>query len=488
MRSLWIRLIGAFAAVITVMLAVLIVIVNVIARREYDLFVLRNSQAIIRQIAPVLAESYIENGDWQEAQAILTNPVTPRGQQLPQPGRGAEQGAGGGNAGPRSGPMGEHMAGMMGDPDVWAILGFDMVLADSNSTVVADTSNTRIRQQLSAATLNAGTQIIVNGLPVGTLLVVLPDSGAVRSNEFLTEVRRGVWVAAIAAGAVALVMGTLIFQRMIRPLRDLQKAAQRVAQGDLTARVDGIAGDEIGEVGLAFNQMAQNLSDQQTLRKQMVADIAHELRNPISVMQGTLEAMQDGLITPDPGEIQELHSDVRRLARLVEDLRTLSLADAGQLTLRRERINPAVLAEHVVSRMGAIAAERGVSLTLEALPDTPDVDADEDRLTQVLGNLVDNALRHTPRGGHVRVRVAQQPGEVQVEVVDDGPGIAAGDLPYVFERFWRGDRSRSRDSGGSGLGLAIVRQLTELHGGRVSVDSAPGRGTTFRVILPALLT
>jgi signal transduction histidine kinase len=382
--------------------------------------------------------------------------------------------------------MDEHMAGMMGDSDVWSVLGFDMVLVDSSSTIVADTSNSRIGQQLSSATLTAGTQVIVNGEPVGTLLVILPDAGAVQSNEFLTEVRRGVWVAALAAGAVALIMGTLIFQRMIRPLRDLQKAAHRVAQGDLTARVDDIAGDEIGEVGLAFNRMAQNLSDQQTLRKQMVADIAHELRNPISVMQGTLEAMQDGLITPDPGEIQELHSDVRRLARLVEDLRTLSLADAGQLTLLLERINPVVLAEHVVSRMGAIAAERGVSLTLEALPNTSEVDADEDRLAQVLGNLVDNALRHTPRGGHVQVRVAEQPGEVRVEVADDGPGIAAGDLPYVFERFWRGDKSRSRDSGGSGLGLAIVRQLTELHGGRVSVDSAPGRGATFRVILPAL--
>ncbi len=482
MRSLWVRLIGAFAAVIVVMLAVIIVIVNIIARREYDLFVIRNSQAIIRQIGPVLAQSYDDNGDWRDAQSILINPAIPRGQGEGQR-RGPEQTSPGGAG---SSPMAEHMAAMRDDSDVWAVLGFDMVLADGSGMVVADTSDIRIGQELSSASLSAGTKILVNGIPVGTLLVVLPDANAVQSNEFLQEVRRGVWLAALAAGAVALLMGTLVFQRMIRPLRELQKAAHQVAQGDLTTRVDANSHDEIGEVGLAFNKMAERLSDQQNLRKQMVADIAHELRNPISVMQGTLEAMQDGLIEPDPGEIQELHSDVRRLARLVEDLRTLSLADAGQLTLLRERINPAALAEHVVSRMGALAAERGVALSLEAHPDTSEVDADEDRLAQVLGNLVDNALRHTPRGGHVRVRVAEKPGEVQVEVADDGPGIPTGDLPFVFERFWRGDKSRSRDSGGSGLGLAIVRQLTELHGGTVSVFSAPGKGATFRVSLPAL--
>jgi two-component system sensor histidine kinase BaeS len=176
---------------------------------------------------------------------------------------------------------------------------------------------------------------------------------------------------------------------------------------------------------------------------------------------------------------------VRRLGRLVEDLRTLSLGDAGQLTLLRESVDVGGLAEHVASRMVPIASERGVDLNIEMRGNLPNVNADEDRLAQVITNLVDNALRHTPRGGAVTVRAKPDNGHVVLEVADTGPGIPPADQPYLFERFWRADQSRNRNSGGSGLGLAIVRQLVELHGGSIGVESKLGAGATFRVSLPA---
>jgi signal transduction histidine kinase len=314
--------------------------------------------------------------------------------------------------------------------------------------------------------------------------VVNPRAESPSRRSFLSAVNRAALLAAVTAGGFALVMGTLLFLRITRPLRQLQQAAQTVAAGDLEARVRITSKDELGAVGQAFNQMAARLDEQQRLRKQMVADIAHELRTPISVMQGTLEAMLDGVLQPDPAELRDLHGETRRLARLIEDLRTLSLADAGQLTLERRPVNPAALIERVVGRMAPLAESRQIALATAINEPLLSIEADEDRLAQVLTNLIDNALRYTPSGGHVRVQARQADGALHVAVADDGPGIAAEDAPYVFERFWRGDRSRSRHGGGSGIGLAIAKHLVEMHGGTIGVESEVGKGSTFRVRLP----
>jgi two-component system, OmpR family, sensor histidine kinase BaeS len=204
-----------------------------------------------------------------------------------------------------------------------------------------------------------------------------------------------------------------------------------------------------------------------------MADVAHELRTPLSGIQGTVEAMQDGVFAFTPNNLDAIHEQVLLLNRLVEDLRTLANAEAGQLSLHREAVDLAQVAARQRTVQIPHFQQKGVTLTLNASADLPRVDGDEERLGQVLGNLLANALRHTPTGGHVDVQLSAADGQVHLAVIDDGEGIAPEDLPHVFDRFYRGDRSRSRLSGGSGLGLAIVRQLVEAHGGAIRVASPP---------------
>ncbi|MDO8531867.1 MAG: ATP-binding protein [Dehalococcoidia bacterium] len=297
--------------------------------------------------------------------------------------------------------------------------------------------------------------------------------------EFLTTVNQSLWLAGGIAVLAAVGLGLLLARQMAMPLRGLTVAARRIAGGALDERVPVATRDEIGELAASFNAMAEALARNETLRRNMIADIAHELRTPLSVLQGKLEAIQDGVAQPTPREVASLHEEVMLLARLVADLRTLSLADAGQLELRREPVDLAAVAQRVVRAMRAQSEGKGVALTLDLQSGGLSALADPDRVVQVMENLLSNAIRHTPTGGRVDVRVSARDGQVRLTVADSGPGIPSDDLPHVFERFYRADRSRSRASGGSGLGLAIVRHLMEAMGGRVDVESQPGRGATF---------
>ncbi len=464
-RSLWFKLVGAFAAVIAVVLLAIVLIVTLGAAHGFDLYVTQSGKAWGERLAPRLADQYAQNGDWGDAQAILLSPW-----EIQEPQRRQGQGIMGG-------------PGHMSSGIMWETMGFHLVLADADGWVVADTGSRFQGQSLPPDLLAQGTAIISHGEQVGTLLVINPQVENPARRAFLTGISRAIVPAALVAGGLALLMGTLLFLRITSPLRKLQQATQALAAGDLEARVPVSSQDELGQVAQSFNQMAARLDQQQQLRKQMVADIAHELRTPISVMQGTLEAMLDGVLKPEPGELQGLHAETRRLARLVEDLRLLSLADAGQLTLEHSRLNLSALAERVVSRMEPLAQLRNIALRVESDP-LPDVEGDPDRLAQVLTNLIDNALRYTQPGGQVTIRLARHDGQVHLTVTDSGPGIPPEELPFVFERFWRGDKSRSRDSGGSGIGLAVVKQLVNLHGGTVNVESQLGKGSVFQVLLP----
>lgn len=479
MHSLWIKLIAAFGAVIAVALVVVIVAANAVTTRQFDLYVTRSGEAWSEQLVPLLAQGYAETGGWEQASSLLENPWTV--------GSGGRQGWGG-PPGMMDDP--DHMPMMGGANSMWRSMGLRLIVADADGQVVADSSHELEGDTLSAGLLSQGGPIVIDGQRVGTLLAVQVNDRAEARWNFIFGVSRAVTLAGLAAGLFALLIGTLFSRRITRPLRRLQQAAQTVAAGDLAARVPVASRDELGEVADAFNRMAERLSEQQKLRQQMVADIAHELRTPVSIMQGTLEAMMDGVLPPSPDELRDLHGDVRRLARLVEDLRTLSLAEAGQLTLEHGEVDAAALAQYVAGRMAPLAAERGVTLDVEngaGAGQAPAalLHADEDRLSQILTNLLDNAIRHTPSGGRVTLRTLRAGDNVILEVSDTGTGIPLEDQPYVFERFWRGDRSRSRESGGSGLGLAIVRQLVALHGGTIGVNSRPGAGSTFSVTIPA---
>lgn len=307
---------------------------------------------------------------------------------------------------------------------------------------------------------------------------------------YLAAINEALWVAGGLAALVAVAVGLVLARQISRPLRDLTFAARRMAGGDLEGRVPIRSRDELGELAAAFNSMAEAVGRQQALRRRMAADVAHELRTPLAVIQADLEAMLDGVRPLSAEAVAEVHGETRLLSRLIDDLRDLSLAETGQLPLRKEPTDLAELARTSAARFAPRAEERGVGLEVGTAEDLPRADVDPDRISQILGNLLENALRHTPPGGKVELRVGpgERPATLQATVRDTGPGIPAEHLPNVFEHFYRADRARSRSAGGSGIGLAVVKQLVEAHGGQVWVESPPGRGATFGLALPAAPT
>lgn len=308
-----------------------------------------------------------------------------------------------------------------------------------------------------------------------------------------------VWVGGCGLSlALPLLAGALaarVFRGIATPLADVMAAADAVAEGDLSVRVSAHEPGEFGQLARSFNRMAEELERADQQRRNLTADVAHELRTPLHIIQGNLEGVLDGVYEPTAEHIDATLDETRLLARLVDDLRTLSLAEAGQLPLVWESVNVAELLADVDTSFSGQAEAAGVDLCVgtDGDPSAMVVIADAGRLDQVLGNLIANALRHTPAGGTITLwarpapAAAGAPGHdgVRIVVRDTGEGIPAKDLPYIFDRFWRGDRSRSHaDGAGSGLGLAIARQLIQLHGGRIEVESQIGQGTTFTIELP----
>jgi two-component system OmpR family sensor kinase/two-component system sensor histidine kinase BaeS len=311
-----------------------------------------------------------------------------------------------------------------------------------------------------------------------------------REPTFFSNVWRSFVIAALVIGFVLFGLAVLFARRLNQPLRGLIVASELLAAGKLDTRVPGANVRELDELANAFNRMADSLASADMQRRQMTADIAHELRTPLSIMRGRLEGLQDGVYQATPDQIDALLKETSLLERLVDDLRLLALAEAGQLPLCRDACDPIELIDAMASSFGKQAAQQGVTLVVDTPDDLPTIDADPQRLMQVLRNLIGNALRHTPEGGQITL-LAQlnnadptMPVIVDLLVRDTGSGIAAEDLPKVFDRFWRADRSRTRGSGGAGLGLAIVKQIVVAHGGSVGVESTIGEGTIFRVTIP----
>jgi two-component system sensor histidine kinase BaeS len=289
-------------------------------------------------------------------------------------------------------------------------------------------------------------------------------------------------MAAAASGVFVVSLGT---RRMLAPVRTLTTAARRLGTGDLSQRVPLAGRDEVGELATTFNEMANDLERAEKQRQVMTAGIAHELRTPLSNVQGYLEAIIDGVVAPDTDTIDTLHEQTMHLSRLVEDLRLTATAEAGALRLEYSPLQIEDIAAETVEAFRTRASKQRVNLVLDAAPDLPAVMADHTRVYQVVTNLVENALMHTPSGGTVDISVARTADDfVRIEVTDTGPGIPPEELPLIFEQFYRVDRSRSRQTGGAGLGLTIVKRLVEAHGGRVGADSAIGRGTRVSVELP----
>jgi signal transduction histidine kinase len=287
-----------------------------------------------------------------------------------------------------------------------------------------------------------------------------------------------------AALPVAGAAGVFTARVITRRLNRLYDAVERLDLRDLSLRVPVEGNDEVAALARAFNRMVDRLAAEERVRRQFFADVAHELRHPLAVQKGRLEMMQDGLVPLNAEQILRLQDGVITLTRLVDDVRDLSLAEVGRLSLNLAPLDVGELIADLVDSMEPVAADKQIALVADVAPVLPKVDADADRIRQVLVNLLANALHYTPPGGRVAVRAWADGQAVTVQVSDTGPGIAPADLAQIFDRFFRADKARSRATGGSGLGLAIVRSLVALHGGTVRAESSPGAGSTFVVTLP----
>jgi signal transduction histidine kinase len=442
-----VKILLAMAFTTAAALATLSVVAARTAAREFQGYMLRGGESGSGALVDLLTAYYQDRGSWEGAQRLLGAP-------------------------------GDHM-GMMGG----GMPGRDLVLLDASGVAVAGPRST-LGRTFGPVQLAAAVPVVVNGGTVG-YIVPGPVGASPAEQEFLGRVRQALWMAAVVSGSLAIVVGGLLAGSILRPIRDLTSAARAIAGGDLSRRVPKRSSDELGELSLSFNQMASSLERAEQLRREMTADVAHELRTPLAVMRARLEGIADGVYPASQDNLLSVLDQTLVLNRLVDDLATLALTDARQLRLDRTPTDLRALAARVIEGHAAQAASQAVSLQLESTSQGLMVDADPIRVEQLLGNLLANAVRHARPSGEVIVRLSElDAGWAEIRVIDDGEGIPEEALPFVFERFYRAGRSRSRSEGGTGLGLAIARNLVELHGGRIEAANRPQGGAELIVRLP----
>lgn len=330
-----------------------------------------------------------------------------------------------------------------------------------------------------------GQAVVVSGTTVGWVFVgQQPQNLSPQEQAYINRTDVTLLLSSLVAVLVALMLGLLFARSLTRPVRDLTQAITTMTQGSTYQAVPVRSADELGELSRAFNEMGARLAEATRQRQQLTADIAHDLRTPLTVITGYLEALRDGVLPPSPDRFEMLYTEAHHLQHLIDDLRTLSLADAGELTLQREAVNPVELLQQISARYQLQADQQAIHLVVEVVGDLPVVQLDGARMVQVFNNLVSNALRYTPAGGTITLTASREDGDLVCMVRDTGSGIDAAALPYIFDRFYRAESARTRNEGESGLGLAIVRAIVVAHGGTVDVSSQTGQGTVFTLRIP----
>lgn len=486
MRSLTSKLILAFVVVCLTQA----VLVTVLQRREVQhqmntYLYEQNLQAFVADVQG----HYAETGSLQDAidtfqpgrfagrRAVGQEPRRPQMPGSPPP---AQRPGGRGLDMRHPLPRGEQGRGPQGER-------YPFGLADTMGTVVLATTPYARGQRVSASVLTSSTPVLDEGQRIGYVLASAePVELGPREMAFLGATSRNLWLATLGALGIALVVGGVFVFNYMRPLRSLIDATRAMARGEAVQEVPARTKDELGILTRAFNDMNRNVQRANAARRQMTADIAHDLRTPLSVITGYLEALKDGTL---PGTLERfavMHKEAENLTRLVEDLRTLSLADAGELPLQPQPLDPAQLLAQVHAAFLQKATAEGIALEGNVEPHLPQINVDEMRMLQALGNLVSNALRFTPNGGRIILSAQAEEEHIVFTIADTGVGIPADKLPRVFERFYRADAARNDSVGESGLGLAIVKSIVWAHGGTVHVESIEGKGTTFSLRLPRL--
>ncbi len=445
---LWVKLLLAIGAIILICLVVVEVLAYTLIRQQFDRFVRNQEREVLERLGPVLAAYYRRNNDsWSGLEEVWRL----RRERLPA-----------------------------------SAAGMRLILLDPSRRVLLDTQGELTGQVVSSQVWENALPIVVEGEEVGRLLsgagLLEARNRSQLEGRFLSTMLLALVGAGLTGAFVAIVVAAVLALQITAPARELTRAARSIASGDLKQRVAIHARDELGEVSQAFNEMAATLERQERLRRHLLADIAHELRTPLTVMQVELSSLQDGLSEPTPETLASLNEEVGLLSRLVEDLRLLSLMDAGQLLLRPEAISIGEALRNAIQQVSASAGPKGISLAYQVPSDLPPARADPDRVQQVLLNLLHNAICHTLAGGRIDLSARPEGNCLHLQVVDTGEGIPVQDLPHIFDRFYRAGTSRTRE--GSGLGLSIARGLVEAMGGRIWAESAPGRGTTIHFTLP----
>ncbi len=448
-----IKLFLSFALVVLVSVTGVVVFTRLTTVQDVSAFMFQGGMTSIQDLVSTLQDYYHTHGSWQGVQNLL--PVTGNGRGM----------------------------GMMN-----AMMNPRLRLADSSGNLLVDTAVSQASGRLSQADLSSAIALQDGGHTVGYLL---PEGGVAFSPgsqaALLNQLGRSAISAGLVAGVLSLILALLLAFGLIRPVQELTRASQSLAASNLTRRVPVHGNDELATLGRSFNRMAESLEKAEETRRAMTADIAHELRTPLAVQRAHLEAIQDGVYPLTVDNLAPILEQNFLLTRLVEDLRTLALAEAGQLTLVRTPTDFTELVRRAVERFSPQAAAHQVTLTFEGaagLPEKLILSLDPSRVEQILGNLLTNALRYTPEGGHITLTLRQEARQVCLDVLDSGPGIPPEALPHIFERFYRADRSRSRAEGGTGLGLPIALQLAQAHGGGLTAQNAEGGGALFTLSLP----
>jgi two-component system sensor histidine kinase BaeS len=366
-----------------------------------------------------------------------------------------------------------------------------IVLANNTGTVVMGNNDFPLGSALPPAKIAEAQMLREEDKIIGyVLLTPIRDTrggGPPIDPQFLQRVGSAALISAGITVLIALVLGAFLARTLTRPLSELTAATQAMAGGQLNQQVTVRSKDEIGQLAGSFNQMSSDLTRNIQTRKQMTADLAHDLRTPLSILRGYTEGLKEGRLEGNSALYDVMHGEVEHLQQLVDDLRVLSLADAGELTLNKRPVDPRALLERTGLAYFVQAEQQGVAIRVDAPADLPSINVDTGCMTQVLNNLVSNALRHTTKG-EVVLSASREGNAVQLRVSDTGSGIASEHLPHVFDRFYRADpsRQRSESSAGdsTGLGLAIAKAIVEAHGGTISATSVVGKGTTMVVVLP----
>jgi two-component system OmpR family sensor kinase len=475
MNRLWVQLTLAFALVILLTVGTIALLADLTAGQAFRRYLSYSDSALHQTLEERLAAYYEVYGSWDGVESILerTEIVAAPMPRPMEPGRHITA---------------DRRAGR-----------FQIVLADAGGRIVYDSQEGRSDRKLTRDERAAARDIEVGGEVVGQFVIAWPVGPAALGpleQAFIARLRQLLVVGALLAGGLGVLLGLTFSRSLTAPLQRLVTAARAVANRDFGHRLEVEGSVELAEVAQAFNEMSAALAQSEQQRQNMVADVAHELRSPLSVVQGNLQAILDDVYALDKAEISRLYDETRLLSRLVDDLRELALADAGQLRLDLQPIDAVQLIQATTASLAPVAEMQELILSSHAPPDLPAVQADADRLAQILRNLLINALRHTPPGGAVTVTASRTGGAVEIAVADTGEGIAPEDLPHVFDRFWRADPSRARTgrgrsgglderrASGSGLGLSVAQSLVEAQGGRIRAESALGEGSTFRFTLP----